>query len=132
MKVLRSLTIIATLVAMLGFAGSADADEQMKHSGTIVAIDDKAGTIVLAEIGPWKVRQGRTVITHRTIDVTPETEFAIAGRYYAEVDAFPGQYVEEAILPGAIYVDDYVTVDCLHKGTRQIALKITVTEVTER
>jgi hypothetical protein len=64
MTTLRSLTVVAVLVAVAAFAGTTDAQQRMKHSGTIVAIDDKAGTIRLAEIGPWKVRDGKTVITY--------------------------------------------------------------------
>lgn len=131
MKAVRSLTVVAALVAVLGFTGRGDAQERMKHSGSIVAIDDKAATIVLAEIGPWKVRQGKTVITHRTITVTPETEFAIVGREYATLNGWPGEFVEGVLVPGAIYVNDFVTIDCLHKGERLIALKITVTDVAE-
>lgn len=131
MKALRSLTVVAALAAVLGFVGSADAQELMKHSGAIVAIDEKTGTIVLAEVGPWKLRQGKTVITYRTITVTPATEFAIVGRQYATLGAFPGEFVEGALEADELYVNDYVTVDCLHAGKRQIALKITVTEVAE-
>lgn len=73
-------------------------------SGSIVSIDDEAGTIVLAEVGPWKVRGGKTVLTYRTITVTPETQLAIVGR-------------------------DYSNFDGLHEGKRLVALKITVLEV---
>jgi hypothetical protein len=131
MKALRSLTIVAALVGALGLPGPGDAQERMKHSGTVVAIDEKAGTIVLAEVGPWKVRHGKTVITRRTITVTPETEVAIVGRDYPTLDGWAGQFVEGALELDEIYLNDYVTVDCLHKDTRQIALKITVTEVDE-
>ena len=36
---------------------------------------------------------------------------------------------ETPLGPDGIYLDDYVTIDCLHEGKRLIALKITVTEV---
>ena len=62
---LRSLMIIAAVIAMLGFGARADAQESMKHSGSIVSIDDEAGTIVLAKAGPWKVRGGKIVLTYR-------------------------------------------------------------------
>ena len=129
MNVLRWLTVVTALVAAVAFASTAGAQERMKHSGTVVAIDEKAGTIRLAEIGPWKVRDGRTVVTYRTIMVTPETEFAIVGREYATPDGWPGEFLEGALPPDGLYLDDYVTVDCLHEGSKQIALKITVTEV---
>jgi hypothetical protein len=131
MNAMRWIAIVASLVAALGFAGVGTAEERMKHSGTIVAIDDAAGTILLAEIGPWKVRGGKTVMTYRTITVTPDTEFSIVGREYATIEGWPGEFLEGVLPPGAVYVDDYVTVDCVHKGARQIALKVTVTEVGE-
>ena len=31
--------------------------------------------------------------------------------------------------PDGLYVDDFVTIDCVHEGKRLIALEITVTEV---
>ena len=131
MNAMRWIAVVASLVAALGFAGAGAAEERMKHSGTIVAIDEAARTIVLAEIGPWTVRDGKTVVTYRTITVTPETEFSIVGREYATFDGWPGEFLEGVLPSGAIHVDDFVTVDCLHKGTRQIALKVTVTEVEE-
>jgi hypothetical protein len=126
---LRSLTAVAALIAGLGFAQRSDAQETMKHSGSIISIDDKAGRIVLAEVGPWKVRDGATIITYRTITVTPQTGFAIVRRDFAAPDGFPGEFVEGALMPGEIYLNDYVTIDCRHEGERLVALKITVVEV---
>ena len=129
-RALRWLTVTTVLVAVLGVAGSGSlAQERRKHSGTVVAVDAAAGTITLAEVGPWRVRDGETVITYRTITVTPETEFTIVGPPY-ELDAPPEAFVEESIEHGAIYVDDFVTVDCLDiGGDRMIAVKVAVTEV---
>jgi hypothetical protein len=131
MDAMRWLAVVASLIAAPGFAGVGAAEERMKHSGSVVAIDEAAGTLVLAEIGPWTVRDGKTVITYRTITMTPETRFAIVGRDYATIDGWPGEFLEGTLPAGGIYVDDYVTVDCVHVGTQQIALKITVTEVAE-
>jgi hypothetical protein len=130
MKHLRPLIIFAAVIVVLGFGERAQAQETMKHSGSIVSIDDKAGTFVLAEVGPWKVRDGKTVVTYRTITVTPETEFAIVGRDYDGFEGLPGGFVEGAIGGDEIYLNDYVTIDCRHEGRRLIALKITVVEVT--
>ena len=131
MDMLRWLTIAAALIAALTAAGAGDAQERMKHSGTIVAIDAEAGTIRLAEVGPWTVRGGETVITYRTIVVTPATEFAIVGRDHGTAGEWPGAFVESPLPRDGLYVDDWVTVDCVHEGARQIALKITVSEVFE-
>ena len=57
---LRWLTVVVALSGAVAPAGTAGAQERMKHSGTIIAIDEKAGAIRLAEIGPWQVRDGKT------------------------------------------------------------------------
>jgi hypothetical protein len=113
-------------VFLLGIVGSADADERMKHSGTIVSIAKDRTTFVLAEIGPWRVRGGATVITYRTIEIRRGTRFAIVSRF--DDGGTRGDFVELELEPEGVYVDDYVTVDCRHEGTRMLALKVTVTE----
>jgi hypothetical protein len=132
---MRSLyaVVSAALVAVtLGFVGAARADEVVKHSGSIVAVDEAAGTIVLGEIGPWQVRDGETVVTYLEIAVTPATAFAIVSRAEEETEGFLGEFVETPIEPWALYETDYVTIDCLHEGRRLVALKITVTDVPGR
>ena len=128
---LRPLMIVAASIAVLGFAGRAHAQGTMRHSGSIVSIDAESGAIVLAEVGPWKVRDGKTVVTYRTIAVTAQTALAIVGRDYANFDGLLDGFVEGALEPGEIYLNDYVTIDCLHEGKRLIARKITVIEVAE-
>jgi hypothetical protein len=115
------------VVMLLGLSQSATAAEMFKHSGSIFSIADNAKTFVLAEVGPWQVRNGATVITYRTITMTPETEFAIVTRGDAPVGGFPGDFVETRVGPEDVYLNDYITVDCVHEGKRLIALKITVT-----
>jgi hypothetical protein len=118
----------SVLVILLVLTASASAEESVKHSGSIVSIAENARTFVLAEVGPWQVRDGATVITYRTITLAPETAFAIVARADAAPSGFPGDFVETALGPEAVYLNDYVTVDCRHAGRRLVALKITVTE----
>ena len=120
---------VSMVVLCVGLAVPAGAGETMKHSGSIVSVADDATTFVLAEVGSWQVRDGATVITYRTITVTPRTEFAIVGRENEPASGFPGDFVEAPLDPDGVYLNDHVTVDCRHEGTRLIALKITVTEV---
>jgi hypothetical protein len=129
---MRSLPAVvsAVLVAVaFGSAGAAAAADVVKHSGSIVAVDEVGGTIVLGEIGPWQVRNGETVVTYLEIEVTPATVFAIASRAEEGTEGFMGAFAETPIEPWAIYVTDYVTVDCLHEGARRVARKITVVDV---
>lgn len=120
---------VSMLMILLGVTASAGAAERMMHSGTIFSIADDPTTFVLAEVGPWQVRHGATVITYRTITVTPETQFAIVARRDDAARGFAGEFVEMPLGPDGVYLNDFVTVDCLHEGKRLVALKITVTEV---
>lgn len=99
----------------------------LKHSGTVVAVDQRAGTIVLAEVGPWRVRQGRTEVTHRTIVVRPETTVTLVMRADDAPSGFPGDFVAVALDPWDLEVGDFATVECQHEGRRLIGLRITLT-----
>ena len=127
MKRLDHVVSASVFMILLGLTASASAEQTLKHSGSIVSVAENAKTFVLAEVGPWRVRKGATVITYRTIALTPETEFAIVARATAP-GGFAGDLVESRLGPEDVYVNDYVTVDCRHEGKRLVALKITVTE----
>ncbi len=127
MTTYRVLVAGLALATVLGLPAAAGAQERMKHSGSIVAVDREAETIVLAEIGPWKLRNGELVVTYRTITVTPETEITLADRDYGTTDGWPGAFVEGPLGAEALYPNAFVTIDCLHRGRELIALKITVT-----
>ncbi len=123
--------IAALLVVTLLFVAAplVTADSTMKHSGTILGLDRSAGTIVLGEVGPWRLERGATVITRRTIDVTSGTTFAVVRRVEASPTGFPNDFVEEKLDGATLATGDYVTVDCLHRAGRMIALKVTVVEL---
>ena len=127
MRRLDHVVSASVFVILLGLTASASAEQTLKHSGSIVSVAEHAKAFVLAEVGPWRVRKGVTVITYRTIALTPETEFAIVARATAP-GGFAGDLVESRLGPEDVYVNDYVTVDCRHEGKRLVALKITVTE----
>jgi hypothetical protein len=129
--VFAAALVIAFLIAPL-LPPPASADEVFRHSGSIVAIADDATTFVLAEVGPWQVRDGETVVTYRTVTLLPETRYAIVGRVEEGPSGFPGEFVEVEVGPDLVYLNDYVTVECRHEGPRMLALKITVTELAGR
>lgn len=129
MRRVRALALASIAGIVLAASGLAGAQEVVKHSGVIVDVDERAGTFVLAEIGPWEIRDGRTVITRRTITLTPATEFAIVFRDDEAPSGFAGDYVETPLEPWAVYVDDHVTIECRHEGPRFVALKIVVTDL---
>jgi hypothetical protein len=122
---------VIVMALLVGFvaAGPTAAVETMKHSGTVVSVDEPSGTLVMHEIGPWQLRDGKTVLTTLRITLTPETEFAIVSREAPAVRGTVGPFVERPIAGWALYKGDFVTVDCRHEGTRLIATKVTVTYV---
>jgi hypothetical protein len=124
----RFVFVLSTLLAL---TGSAAAGEVMKHSGSIVAIADDARTFVLAEVGPWQVRNGATAVTYRTITLLPQTQFAFVARMDVGSSGFRGDFMEAPLAPDAVYLHDYVTVECRHEAARLLALKITVIEGDE-
>jgi hypothetical protein len=118
------------LVILLGLTPPASAGEMVMHSGSIFSIAGDVTTFVLAEVGPWQVRNGETVVTYRTITLTPQTEYAAVARADAPISGFPGDFVETPVGPENVYLNDYVTVECDYEGKRLIARKITVTETS--
>jgi hypothetical protein len=128
MTMLPSLSA-SVLAILLALAGPADAAEVFKHSGSIVSIAPDVQSFILAEVGPWQTRDGKTVVTRRTVVITPETEYTMVGRLDEPRDGYPGGFIEVAIEPEQVYLHDYVTVECRHEGDRMVALKITVIEV---
>jgi hypothetical protein len=122
---------VASLVGLVLLAAAAAAEPaRMRHSGTVVEVGE--GTIVLAEIGPWRVTRGRTVVTYRRIEIPRDTPLVLAWRDTATASGEPGQFVESTLVPWGLVRGDFVTVDCVHEGARQIARAIVVVELSGR
>lgn len=101
--------------------------EAASHSGTVQALNKEAGTIVLGEVGPWRVKDGVTEVTERTIIVTKATEFRQARRSAgAGPGGWIGEFVEVGLGPWEIRKGDFVTVEVRQEGERLTALKVTV------
>jgi hypothetical protein len=129
MSLSRTAALGLAFTLGLALAGAAGAQPLERHSGVIIDANEAAGTLVLAEVGPWRVRDGRTVLTNRTITFTPRTEFAIAFRAEEPDSGFPGRFVEAPIEAWAVYVGDHVTVECRRDGPRLVAVKMIVTDL---
>jgi hypothetical protein len=122
---------LAVLVGMLGFAAMApagDRDHTMRHSGTIVEFDPDAGVLVLEEVGPWRVVNGETVVTRVTIELADSTTFSSFIRVNAP-GGYEGDFVEVFLDAYDVAPGDFVTVHCLHTGTRMTALSVAVAEI---
>ena len=101
--------------------------ETANHSGTIAAVDRTAGTIVLDEVGPWRVKDGMPEITRRTIALVSTTEFKLAKRTRETgPTGWAGDFVEMGISARDLKEGDFVTVKVLRAGERLTALKVTV------
>ena len=125
----KAIFPLACAVLLALSASASTEDIVTKHSGVIVAIPDDARSFVLAEVGPWQVRNGATVVTYRAITLMPATQFAMMGRAHDAPSGYPGDFVEVVLGPEAVYLNDYVTVECRHEGKRLLAVKITVAEL---
>ncbi len=108
------------------------AAETTNISGTILALNKEAGTIVVGEVGPWRVKEGATEITPRTVAVTAGTEFKQVKRAAgAGPTGWVGEFVEVAIAPWELKKGDFVTVQVRHEGPQLTALTVAVSAVVE-
>lgn len=122
---------IALAIAALVSAGptgvSADAT---RHSGTLTEVDRGEGTVTIDEVGPWQLRDGQTVVTPRTVFVTPATEFVQAKRRDEAVPgAWPGGFAEQRIAVDQIKPGDFVTLEVILQDGRATARKVTLVRV---
>ena len=100
----------------------------MKHSGSIVSIDRSRGTVVLAEVGPWRVEHGEMAVSLVTITVSADTELALVYRSSDAPSGFAGDFIAERLEAWNLFPGDYVTVDCVHHGAKMLARRMTVLE----
>lgn len=125
-KRIRVIGVVAALglaLALPAWAGS----ETTNISGTVLALNRDAGTIVLGEIGPWRVKGGATEVTPRTIAVTSATEFKQVKRASgAGASGWVGDFVEVGLGAWEIKKGDFVTVQVRQEGPRVTALKVEV------
>lgn len=125
---LRHLTGILA-VGILVSAAIAFADGPVyKHSGSVLAYDPVAGTLVLGEVGPWQIERGHTKITERRIELTDKTEIVFVWRAPV-ANGLEGDFVEDPLPRDLLMLDDFVTVECEHRGARMIARRILVMDV---
>jgi hypothetical protein len=120
--------VIPLLVLVLALVAPATAPAQVvKHFGVLLDVDADAWTIVLAEMGPWRLDTETAVITVHTVAVTGDTEFLLVRRGAAP-SGVVGDLITEEIEPWAIYPGDFLTVDCVRRGEWMVALRIVVVE----
>lgn len=120
------LSVITALALTLGTAWAWD------HSGTVMSVDRERGILVVGEIGPWHVKDGKTEITRQTIVVEPSTQFVMVKRTREPGPAgWPGEFVEVPLGASEVKPGDFVTAHVEQKGKRRTATKITVAGAAE-
>jgi hypothetical protein len=103
-----------------------------KYSGTVVAVDRAAGTIVVEGMGPWRVKDGVTLLERRTIGVVPATELMRLKRATGVAPSgWPGDFVESVLPEWQVKPGDWVTVVVKPDGTRMTATRIDVADPGE-
>ena len=123
--------IVAALLALAvpGWASTAG----IRHSGTVVVVDSKGGTLTLDEIGPWRAQDGKTVITKRTVTVTGATEWTRVSRAAGVgPEGWLSEFVETSIGPWDVRPGDYATVEMRPTPGRALATKVIVAELDAR
>jgi hypothetical protein len=128
---IRVAALIVIVVVAPAIPGWCDARDS-RYSGTVVAVDQAAGTIVVEGMGPWRIKEGVTQLERRTIGVMPSTEFVRLKRASGPAPSgWVGDFVE-SVLPGwQVKPGDWVTVTVKADDKRPTAVRIDVWEPSE-
>jgi hypothetical protein len=118
----------ARTVAAAAVKGAIVQSSMVTHSGAVVSIEPGAARLVLDEVGPWRVRDGVTQLTRRTIELTKATTYVTSRRVKGAASGFAGDFVEREIAAADIRAGSFVTIECEHRGPRMIALKVILVE----
>jgi hypothetical protein len=123
---------MAALLVMPIVAPAAGGAGEARYSGTVVAVDRAAGTIVVAGMGPWRVTDGVTQVERRTIAVTSSTGLVGIKRATGVAPSgWAGDYVESALPEWQVKPGDWVTVVLKPDAGRPTASRIDVVAAEE-
>jgi FtsP/CotA-like multicopper oxidase with cupredoxin domain len=133
MRMVRSTWVALSVLAVVASATAAGrAAEEAKYSGTVVAVDQAAGRIVVEGMGPWRVKDGVTQLDRRTVAVTASTEFVKIKRARGPAPSgFTDDYVATPLPAWQVKPGDWVTVTVKPDGKRVTASKIDVSDPSE-
>jgi hypothetical protein len=124
------LRILLTLaVAALWMPPLAQATEDARHTGIVVAVQADHRGVTLEEIGPWTGRKHGQV--RRSIAVTPETTVLVVTRAdQAAAGGWPGGFSETSLAPSDIKPGDYVTITTESRKGKLIARSMEILRPT--
>lgn len=129
----RIWTAAATALALAALVSPGFGDDrERKYSGTVVAVDQAAGTIVVEGMGPWRVKDGVTQLERRTIGIKPSTEFVRLKRATGPAPSgWVGDFVESAVPERQVKPGEWVTVTVKAEDKRPTAVRVDVWEPSE-
>lgn len=129
----RRRTAALAVAALIAWAAPAwGAPEQTRYSGTVVAVDRSAGTLVVEGMGPWRVKEGVTQVERRTIAVAPSAAFVGLARATGPAPSgWTGDFVESPLPAWQVKPGDWVTVGLEPGAGRPTAVRIDVGEPSE-
>ena len=101
------------------------------YSGTVVSLDQAAGTIVVGDMGPL-LQNGKSEIVERRIQVTRSTKFVRLKRAAgAAPSGWIGDYVETTLPAWDVKPGDWVTITGERGPQRMTAVKVTVVDTSQ-
>jgi hypothetical protein len=110
------MAIVMTVASIGPAKGWAEVE---RHSGTIRAVDQAAGTLVLDEVGPWRMAKSVAEVTPLTVALAPETEVLIVTRAEGVAPTgWPGDYIEMPSDGTALKLGEFVTLMVTRQGDR--------------
>lgn len=119
-------------VVALAVPGWSDA-QGVKYSGTVVSVDQAMGTIVIEDMGPWRIKEGVTQLERRTIGIVPSSEFVRLRRATGPAPSgWVGDFVESPLVGWQVKPGDWVIVTVESRDKRPTAVRIAVWEPSER
>jgi hypothetical protein len=125
---IASSLLLALALGAAPIVTTANAARTTTYSGSVVAVDPQGGVMMMEEIGPWRVEQGTTVVTRRTVGLTSGTRF----NTFIRVDVpgrFAGDFIEVALDAEDITPGDFVTAECVRERGRLVAVRVTMAEL---
>jgi hypothetical protein len=116
--------LIGLVVATVPGRSGAEGD---KYSGTVIAVDQAEGTIVVEGMGPWQTKNGVTQVQRRSIVITPSTEFVRLERATGPAPSgWVGDFVESRLAERQVSPGDWVTVTVTAEDERPTAVRVDV------
>jgi hypothetical protein len=125
-----ALLTASSVVLLLAWPGGAG--EIVRHSGTIVQIDETTESIVIEELGPWHAGETNAQVESLRVVIGPDAPIVLSRRSAQAPSGFVGDLVEESLAPWGLASGDFVTVECEHQGSRLVARKVTVADAGTR